>query len=110
MTAYFDFGFVAVFILRVAGTRLAQRFSAPYRLNYLTSLQIQVLLARGLTQGNASERTQAEIGGKLWNQYSQEGVFVLDPVTWEHAFQVAHNLLRAPRPRPRTTCTPPWRK
>jgi hypothetical protein len=99
MIAYFDFGFVAVLLLRLSGTRLAwqlaSRFHAPFRLNYLTSLQIQVLIARGLLQGTAAEKIQAQIAARLWNQYAAEGVFVLDPVPWENAWQLAHGYVSA---------------
>jgi hypothetical protein len=107
MTAYFDFGFLAVLLLRTPGSplawQLAKRFSAPFPINYLTSLQIQVLLARGLLQGNPQQRAHAEAGARLWTQYSREGVFALDPAPWENAFQLAHNWLRAasaPVPQP----------
>jgi hypothetical protein len=107
MMPYLDFGFVAVLILPARGNRAAwdivQRFSAPFRLSYLHSRQIEVLLARARAEGNPRQRVHAEAGVRFWKHYLQEGVFALQTVSWEGAFQVAHNCVRsasAPVPQP----------
>ena|SRR3989442_614561 len=90
MTPYFDLGFLLTLLVKSPARRAAweitNRFSPPYRLNFLQELQIENGFTRQLATQRADVGTQ---GLRLWNQYLDEGVFHLTSEEWDTALRLA---------------------
>ena len=93
MTPYFDLGFLLTLLVKSPSRRVAweitNRFSPPYRLNFLQQFQIENGLSRQLTAQRAAIREVGTQGLRLWNQYLDEGVFHVTSDEWDTAFRLA---------------------
>ena len=93
MTPYFDLGFLLALLVKSPARRVAweitNRFSPPYRLNFLQELQTENGFTRQLTTQRADVQEIGTQGLRLWNQYLDEGVFHVTSEEWDTAFRLA---------------------
>jgi hypothetical protein len=93
MTPYFDLGFLLALVVKSPGRRTAwqitSRFGAPYRLNFLHQFHVENGFARQLTSAKAEAQEIGTRGLRQWNQYLDEGVFVITADEWDTAFRLA---------------------
>ncbi|MBI4663348.1 MAG: hypothetical protein HY735_31490 [Verrucomicrobia bacterium] len=93
MTPYFDLGFLLTLVVKSPGRgtawQAASRFNPPYRLNFLHQFHLENGLARQLLSPKSEAREIGAQALRQWNQYLDEGVFVVTSGEWDTAFRLA---------------------
>jgi hypothetical protein len=102
VTPYFDLAFLLTLLVKSAVRRAAweitNRFSPPYRLNFLQELQIENGFTRQLTTQRAGVQEIGTQGLRLWNQYLDEGVFHVTSEEWDTGVPAGYWLEPQPHP------------